>query len=191
MTTPLEFIAHPHGGKILTPLQYPDTYDLTLDEIHEHFVIQAPDRERRERLFLALQLYCLEIWDSFPSASIWVNGSFSTYKAWGPPNDVDIAVGVSVQDIQALQQNGSVDFIAKLESLQTRSVEMNGQNIRVQPGFGLIDGFVYPQGLDPEPTEFGEITQEQYWYFQWSRVRGKDSETLSDLYKGFIKVVKQ
>lgn len=191
MTKPLEFIQHPHGGKILTPLQFPEAYELTLDKIHEHFVTQAPDSEKREKLFLALRLYCIEVWDSFPSASIWVNGSFSTYKAWGPPNDVDIAVGIPLHVLEELQQSGGVDFIAKLSSLQTQSMVVDDQHVRLQPGFGLIDGFIYPQGLDPQSTDSGMMTQEQYWHHQWSRVRGKNSETLPDLYKGFIKVVKQ
>lgn len=151
----------------------------TLDEVYEAFVVAAPHRQVRERIFAALRLYSDRLWEFFPGAPLWINGGFVTHKE-SPPHDVDLAFLTTTQEIERVFSAPS-DAITLL-TLQSVSMKhpFEGNVPRVQPFGGLVDGFFVP-------TDIPEVVQT--WRDRWSVAPNPDGNGYrDDMFKGFVEV---
>lgn len=159
----------------LPPRQQP--YLLTWGEIHEMFVARAPFRERRQRIYSALQLFAESIWELIPDARLWINGGFTTQKDWAAPDDVDVVVlgdAVPPQIKAALLNQG----LLTLEDV-TFSVNAKTMHVSALKTFGgLVDAYL------------ADVRSEEVWRAQWSRVKGPDGKIMDGVKKGFVEVVR-
>lgn len=159
----------------LPPRQQP--YLLTWGEIHEMFVTQAPYRERRQRIFSALQLFADSIWELIPDARLWINGGFTTQKDWAAPEDVDVVIlgnAVPPQTKAALLNQGlltleDVNFSVNAKTMHVPALKTFG---------GLVDSYL------------ADVKSEEVWRAQWSRVRGPDGKVIEGVKKGFVEVIR-
>lgn len=160
----------------LPPSQTP--YLVTMADIHELFVAQAPFRERREVLFAAFEIYAALIWERIPDARIWVDGGFTTHKSWEAPDDVDVVV--VADDVPRTTKGGLVSD--GLLTLQKVTAELNGKDLppvdKLRPFGGLIDAY------------FATSATTQLIKMQFSKVRGPDGLIVPNLSKGILEVTR-
>lgn len=159
----------------LPPQQQP--YLLTWGEVHELFVVKAPYRERRQRIFAALQLFADSVWEIVPDARLWIDGGFTTHKEWGAPEDVDVVIlgnALSPQMKATLLHQGLLTM-EKLD-FQVNSKIMHIPSLR--PFGGLVDAYL------------ADSKREDFWRAQWSRVKGPDGKVIDGLKKGFVEVIR-
>lgn len=152
-------------------------YLFTWGEIHELFVAQAPFRERRERLFNALQLFADSVWDILPGARLWVDGGFVTHKTWAAPEDVDVVIvttQAAPEKKRLLVEQGLLTFSDMKFDVMDTPRSLN----KLRPFGGLVDSY------------FADAKREDIWRLQWSKVRGPDGEIVDGLKKGFVEVVR-
>ncbi|WP_423817428.1 DUF6932 family protein [Rothia nasimurium] len=175
---------------MLAPLQYPGTYDMTLDEIEQYFVTGAPYENERKELMNAFRAYAQTIWRVIPESELLLDGGFCTLKDWAAPEDIDVAFTVPSQYRERVNSDPSLQLV--LTSLFTRTIKdpATGTIRRLRPFADQIDGYMVPLGLPPTNYPgLGLVTQEQYWHHQWSNVKAQDGTVHAGIRKGFIKVV--
>lgn len=144
----------------------------TLPELHLRFVVEAPQRARRQLIFDALAVYAELTWALLPGARLWVDGGFVTHKQ-EPPNDVDVAI--VLDPTVALPVETTEEVVLPLLTMQGVTYVKpapGGYVERLQPFGGLIDGFLALDELD-----------RQFWAGWWSRHEGSEDR------KGFVEVV--
>jgi hypothetical protein len=160
----------------LPPSQAP--YLVTMADIHELFVVQAPFRERREVLFRAFEIYSELIWDRIPYARIWVDGGFTTHKNWAAPDDIDVVV-VADNLAPATKRELVTDGLLTLSNV---AAAFNNQPLpsvaKMRPFGGLIDAY------------FATSSTTQLIKMQFSRVRGPDGLIVPNLSKGILEVTR-
>lgn len=151
----------------------------TFEEIYEHFVENAPFRDRRELIYEALRLYAKVLASEFSDVTLWINGGFVTHKPWAAPKDTDVAAVVPMAEYTNMCS--STDCLRFL-TLQGVMVMLPGTFApvpRIQPMAGLIDGFVVPD--DPSQTAV--------WDHNWSRVIDQNMVLLPPtVRKGYLEV---
>lgn len=151
-----------------------------MDEIREVFVDAAPNRERRELIFEAFDLYARLIWTYWPDARLWVNGGFVTYKD-SAPHDIDVVFLVPSSELTRVLHT-EVDPLGLLTLLGVNADQPRLVAPRVQPFGGLIDSFFCPSDV-PVAVET--------WRDRWSMAPTVDgSGYRTDIEKGFLEVIK-
>jgi hypothetical protein len=154
----------------------PGTHRADLPDIYDRFVLDAPDRQRRELLFGALSTHLRLIQTIIPVGRVWINGSFCTRAAW-PPNDVDVVIHPA--DWQALE--GAPPAIRAslhgLTTLQGVVVTVPPAEIsRLKPMGGAVDAFVCYPG------------HERIWHNRWTTVTDLDGNVITGRMKGYAEV---
>lgn len=164
---------------LLGTLPYsPFPYRATMSDAHDLFVVQAPYREARQRIFDALQVYAACVWGVLPQARLWIDGGFASHKDWEAPEDVDVAI--VVDDINTTERAQLVT--AGLLTLATVSAKIGDVELpefsRLRPMGGLVDSYLATR------------TTRDVYRMQWSRVRGPDREIIEGVLKGFLEVTR-
>ncbi|MBJ8342821.1 hypothetical protein JGU71_28415 [Antrihabitans sp. YC3-6] len=127
-------------------------------EIYEHFVQNAPFRERRELIFRALTLHADMVANVFSNARLWVDGGFVTHKSWAEPEDADVVVVVPQGEIARATEDKNLPLSTMQGVLSTKP---SATTPKLHPMGGLLDVFIQPDVpvlLDP-------------WHRIWSLVR--------------------
>lgn len=124
-----------------------------MDEIEKFFVVNAPCSERRRIVFDAFKIWVTLVRSLAPSAILWVDGGFATYKNV-PPNDIDVAALIKPSEMNGWDESQQRVF----ESLLTGN---HPDGTRFQPMGGLIDGFVAVRG---------DVGQTAVWHDAWSSI---------------------
>jgi|SRR5579871_202772 len=155
----------------------PGIYQAELPDIYERFVLDAPERERRELLFGALTTHLRLIQAIVPAGRAWVNGSFCARVA-RPPHDVDVVIHPG--DWLALQ--GAPPAIRAslygLITLQGVVITVPPADLeRLQPMGGAVDAFVCYPG------------HEHIWHERWAKVTDVDGNVITGKKKGYAEVV--
>lgn len=155
----------------------PGRYPATLDDIYERFVMDAPERPRREILHGAFVTHLMMVRSFIPAGKVWVDGGFSMQKA-APPHDVDVAI---IPDdyaaLAALPVERQIDFLG-LMTLRDVVVGDPGPLYldRIQPVGGALDAFICHPG------------EEYVWHSTWSSVKGTDGKIIPGMTKGYAEV---
>lgn len=155
----------------------PGAHQADLPDLYERFVVDAPERERRELLFGALTTHLRLLRTIIPSGRAWIDGSFCTRTA-RPPNDVDVVIHPS--DWLTLEKSPP-HVRASLYSLTTLQVVSAvlppiADLSRLQPMGGVIDAFVCYPG------------QEDTWRVRWTSVTDADGNVITGKSKGYAEV---
>ncbi|MGN7222381.1 DUF6932 family protein [Curtobacterium flaccumfaciens] len=162
---------------LLPPATHP--YETTLDELHQRFVVEAPFREQRQRVFDALSLYASLVWDSLPTARLRIDGGFITHKTWAAPKDADVVV---VYDRPTPSGGLSAVVRAPLFTMSNLTAVVSDQSVTLDKApvmGGLIDA--YPAPAD-KPAGLA------YWDRLWSNVTGPGKTLLDGERKGYVEV---
>jgi hypothetical protein len=162
---------------MLPPAEHP--YTTTLEELHQRFVVEAPHREQRQRIFSALSLYAELIWVSLPSARLRIDGGFVTHKDWAAPEDADVVV---VYDTPAPSGSLSAIVRAPLFTVSDVSGKVSGQPLNM-PKSAVMGGLI-----DAYPAPAGKPAQLAYWDRMWSNVTGPDKTLVAGERKGYVEV---
>jgi hypothetical protein len=151
----------------------------TMSEVYQVFVVDAPNRDRRELIFGAFRIYAQLLWTHFPDARLWLNGGFVTYKD-AEPHDLDVAFLVDSADLAKVFQEES-DALSLLTFQGVSSQQPVFANIgRLQPFGGLIDSFFVPSDI-PQVVDT--------WKDQWSMASNPAGDGYrNDLFKGYLEV---
>ncbi|OHU52106.1 hypothetical protein BKG83_19825 [Mycobacteroides chelonae] len=174
-----------HGGSLAIPATSGEygtlpvgRHQATLEEIYEHFVENAPFRERRELIYDALRLYAKIVVTEFGHATLWIDGGFVTHKTW-PPNDTDVVTVVPQAEYANMCSSTDCLRYLTLQGVMVAQPETFAPVKRIQPMGGLIDSFVVPD--DPIFTAV--------WDHRWSRVSDQYKNLLpEDVRKGYLEV---
>ncbi|WP_420365888.1 hypothetical protein AAEP80_02860 [Curtobacterium sp. L3-7] len=165
------------GRGLLPPAAHP--YTATLEELHERFVVEAPFREQRQRVFDALSLYAALVWDALPSARLRIDGGFITHRTWAAPEDADVVV---VYDKPT--PPGGLDRVVRASLFTMSDVTAVVANKpaaldKVAVMGGLIDAY-------PAPADKPALLE--YWDRMWSNVTGPGKTLLEGERKGYVEV---
>lgn len=145
----------------------------TLDEVYQRFVVEAPFRDEREKVWAAFRLWCDLVWNLLPDSPMWIDGGFVTHKTWAAPHDVDVAV-VTKQSIY----NQAIDNRWRGQLWTTNNSSDKTQ--RVQPMGGYVDGFPVIRGLH-DPRIFEQT---------WTTVTDQNGDVIKGAVKGYLEVRK-
>ena len=151
-------------------LLIPGRHRATLEQVYDMFVAEAPFRETRERIWAAFDVYQAEVFRMLPSARLWLDGGFVTYKTWAAPKDIDVCIVAPFDEVKAAE----TELPPLLTDITT--------DPRRQPMGGLVDGFVTVPRPHPDSNT-------QYWAQEWSRVRDWSGNEDGSRRKGFVEVV--
>jgi len=156
-----------------------DPYPATLEELHQRFVVEAPFREQRQRVFDALSLYASLVWEALPTARLRIDGGFVTHKPWAAPEDADIVV---VYDRPT--PPGGLDKAVRRPLFTMKDVvsviagrPANLDKVAVMGG--LIDAY-------PVPADKHAVLA--YWDRMWANVTGPGKTLLDGERKGYVEV---
>lgn len=147
----------------------------TLDEVFQHFVLDAPQNThfRRGQIFETLNIHiqlAQEICEGEP-LTVWIDGGFVTHKPENP-EDADIVYFTSPGGLERLLSTRGTP----LWSMDTFRAHRAGDNVRsekLQPMGGLIDSYV---AVDT-------VINRETWKRRWSDSKGVESGV-----KGFLEV---
>nr|WP_209447713.1 hypothetical protein [Rhodococcus qingshengii] len=148
------------------------------------FVDEAPEatRERRELIFDAVQLHIKLLRRLFRGhpVRLWINGGFTTHKAW-TPRDADLAVIVPPEAYSKAEK----DVALPLWTLSDVEATRGTKGIRVvTPKMhtmgGLTDAYVF---RSDRPHAIELIRRD------WSLVKTKDGTTVPGQAKGIVEVL--
>jgi hypothetical protein len=144
----------------------------SIDEVEQHFVVDAPFPDERRRIFDAFLVWAGGVGALLPGARCWIDGGFVTHKTWAAPQDVDVVVFATADAVNALRESDQ-------QLLMSMMTQHGSGTARVQPMAGLVDGFL---GLrnDPDRT--------LYWRNLWSNVKDSDGSKVDAVQKGFLEV---
>lgn len=148
----------------------PGRHRTTLPEIEQFFVEEAPCSEHRRRVFTAFTTWVELLRGLSPSAILWINGGFATYKN-EPPKDVDVAALIGKNDINSWTAGQQVTF-------ETLLTDVRSDGTRLQPMGGLVDGFYAVRG---------DIDQSVVWHESWSAVYVNGVQSVGES-KGYLEV---
>lgn len=143
-------------------------------DVFVRFVNSAPHRDRRTRIFSALDLYVEQALRVLPGTRFWVDGGFVTHKTEAP-KDVDVVMVVDRATVGTV----SLDDLAPLLTFQGGTAQALGLTLtfgRLQPFGGLVDGFL---AFHDDPNQL------HYWHNQWSGVKGEPTAV-----KGYLEVTR-
>src|SRR5690348_14256715 len=87
----------------------PGRHRTTLPEIEKFFVDEAPCSEHRRTVFTAFTTWVDLLRGLSPSAILWINGGFTTYKN-EPPKDADVAALIGKNDMNSWTVSQQVRF---------------------------------------------------------------------------------
>ena len=145
----------------------------TFDEIRAKLVDGAPHSDARRLIFDALVVYADLVWRLLPTATLWVDGGFVTWKP-DPPHDVDVLIVVepttpvvSVDDLAPLLTHREVNY----------ELPIRGFVSRLQPMGGLVDGWL---------TSSGNQDMMSFWDGWWSTLEDVGTGEL----KGYLEVTR-
>jgi hypothetical protein len=167
---------------LLPPSSAP--YPATLDEIRQRFVAEAPEatRDRRERIFTALNLHIGELRRAFATRPrFWLSGGFVTHKTWNP-RDADIFVIASSPDEIARASREPMVPLWTLSGVTAR-IGANGREVdspKLHTCLGLTDACVV-DGSDPWAVEL----QRRFC----GNVKASNGDILEGVEKGFVEVI--
>jgi hypothetical protein len=154
-------------------------HQATFEEVYEHFVENAPFRDRRELIYEALRLYAKVVAGEVSDVTFWINGGFVTHKPWAPPNDADVVAVIPMVDYANMCSSTDCLRLLTLQGVIVANPRTTGVVPRIQPMVGLIDGFVAPD--DPIQTAV--------WDHDWSRVTDQHKNLLPpSVRKGYLEV---
>ncbi|WP_399939897.1 DUF6932 family protein [Streptomyces sp. BBFR25] len=173
-----------HGGHSLIPPLTPGgmlpvgRHPATLEEIHDVFVVNAPHRDHRQRLYSALELYVGLVRDLLPQATLWVDGGFCTHKPT-PPKDIDLVLVASSRLTRHFDEEEwrRMNQLLTLQNLSAQTPPTRAS--RVQPMGGLIDAFLIEED---DPADIA------LWDYNWSLVKGDDGKIIEGERKGYLGV---
>lgn len=148
----------------------PGRHRTTLLEIEKFFVADAPCAVHRKSVFAAFTIWVDLLRDLSPTAILWINGGFATYKT-EPPKDVDVAALISKTEMNSWTEDQQMSF----DSLLT-TIRPDGS--RLQPMGGLVDGFYAVRG---------DIDQSVVWHDSWSSVYMNGVKSAGES-KGYLEV---
>lgn len=154
-------------------------YLATLEEVHQVFVVEAPHSKRRQLIFDAFIIYSALLWDYFPSAVLWLNGGFVTYKD-APPHDLDVAFLVEQAELRRVFGNDP-GALSLLTHQGVSAAQPKFENLRrLQPFGGLIDSFMVPADVEAAVGT---------WRDRWSMAPTPAGDGYrEDLLKGYLEV---
>lgn len=154
----------------------PGAHRAEMPDLYDRFVLDAPNRQRREILFGALTTHLQILRMIIPAGMMWIDGSFCTRRQL-PPDDVDVVVHPA--DWEALK-GVSAETKARLYALLTlQDVAAREPPVdlsRLQPVGGALDAYLCYPG------------QEATWDYQWSKVLNADGSVIADRKKGYAEV---
>ncbi|GFG72727.1 DUF6932 family protein [Mycobacterium botniense] len=159
----------------------PNPYPATLNEIHQRFVLEAPEqtRERRSLIFEALRLHVAMMRRLFKHCRIWLAGGFVTHKA-DPPRDADLAFLLPARLMShALSQTALPLWTLADVTGRIGAGGPLGLTPRLQPCLGLTDSFL---------VNSESLANVEYWRRLWSSVIDR-SGAATVRTKGFVEVV--
>lgn len=145
-------------------------YVVNLEDVHKRFVVDAPYRESREQLWIAFKAWHQQATAYFPGATVFLDGSFVTWKPWEPPQDVDVTIFARKEQFLALEP-------WKRPDLFTMPIE--GTDRVRKPQNGLVDANWATIGM-PERVE--------YWTEFYSSMRDQNGKIMEQSTKGFLEV---
>lgn len=148
----------------------PGRHRTTLPEIEEFFVDAAPCTAQRRTVFTAFTTWVELLRGLSPTAILWINGGFATYKP-EPPKDVDVAALINKNDINQWTGDQQVTF-------ETLLTEVRPGKARIQPMGGLVDGFFAIRG---------DVDQSVVWHETWSSVYVNGVKIVGES-KGYLEV---
>ena len=169
------------GGTVIPALTQsgllpPGRHPATMAEIKDFFVEQAPNVDRRRRIFRAFELYAEVIGDVLERGTFWVDGGFCSHKS-APPEDIDLAV--LIDPALPLTDKDHERLVPLFTLQEVQSGMPQAWADRVQPMGGLIDSFAVMAGV---------AAQEEYWHETWSKVKGPDGQLIPGAVKGYLEV---
>jgi hypothetical protein len=148
----------------------------TIDELYERCVLDAPNQDRREELFMVLRTFIDITRRIIGAATLWIDGGFVTSKP-APPFDIDLLI-IPADWAQLNTAAGrDRDRIYGLLTLQDIIV---GHPLylgfeRIQPFAGELDSFLCYPG------------QEADWDLTWSAVKW-NGVLVPGMLKGYVEV---
>lgn len=138
-------------------------------DIEDFFVKQAPCAAKRSQIFAAFRIWIDQLKSLSPTAILWIDGGFVTYKDV-PPKDVDVAALVSPRELNSWSADQQELFMSLMTDV--------GPGTRVQPMAGLVDGFFAVKG---------DVDQTLVWDKTWSAVY-VDGHPVVGESKGYLEV---
>ena len=157
----------------------PGRHPATLAEVEALFVLAAPNRARRERLWTAMSLHMDAVRDTFGPVIVWIDGGFVTHKA-PAPDDVDLVYVVPAME---LERAYNLDAAKVLHLLTLKDLVVGDPGPlgldRLQPVTGLVDAFVVAAEL---------VDNLAYWDWAWSLVKAGDGSIIDGAHKGYVEV---
>nr|WP_143173358.1 hypothetical protein [Nocardiopsis flavescens] len=151
---------------------------MSVEEIYETFVENAPHRQAREVIFDAFKLHFSLIRKILASGTLWIDGGFCTHKA-EEPKDIDIFIVVDPSVASRVTPEQEDQLMQLLTLQQVFSGAPRTALDRVQPMGGLVDCFL---ALSTDADALKEFDQ------LWSSVKGADGETVPGVTKGYLEV---
>jgi hypothetical protein len=100
------------------PLLPPGLHDVTVAELDNHFLSEFSDSVTRPGLIAGLRAFLDALRRVGVTCEVWIDGSFSTYKL--DPNDVDLVVFASPQDLDQLDPDKQEFFAGLMDRLDAR-----------------------------------------------------------------------
>lgn len=154
----------------------PGTHAASMPDLYERFVLDAPERPRRELLYAALDLHLRLVQTIIPAGKVWIDGSFCT-RAQQPPDDVDVVIHPADWNaLQGVPAEAKARLYALL-TLQDVAARVPPVDLsRLQPVGGVLDAYLCYPG------------HEAVWDGQWSRVLGADGSVVDGAKKGYAEV---
>ncbi|UGT90728.1 hypothetical protein [Mycobacterium ostraviense] len=150
-------------------------YTATLDEIHDWFVVRAPNQESRIRRFDALCLHLSLLNEMGGPSPVWLGGGFISHNAQTSPG---IRLVYLCEDRERLRTLLRDDGVYQLLTLQTVFAEkpMMVSIAELRPVGGLVDAYL------------ASPARRVFWATWLSMITRLDGSTLPGTRQGFVEV---
>ncbi|QIK62358.1 hypothetical protein G7068_12105 [Leucobacter viscericola] len=154
-------------------------YELTLDEMHQAFVVNAPFPEDRSLLFEAFVVYLKQTRSIVPDRRVWVDGSFVSLRQDRPPNDLDLVLIINQPTRLQRQELAGRGLLTMSEA----SFKIDGVDIPVRQKLAPYGGM-----LDAYQADASKQNDVARWEVQWSTPKDDDGHLDFSREKGFVEV---
>ncbi|KAA1251356.1 hypothetical protein F0Q45_04655 [Mycobacterium simiae] len=150
-------------------------YTASLDEVHDCFVVRAPNQESRIRRFDALSLHLSLLYEMGGPSPVWLGGGFVSHNAETVPG---IQLVYLCEDREHLRRLLSTDGVYQLLTLQTVFAEkpMMVSIAGLRPVGGLVDAYL------------ASPARQVFWATRLSMITRPDGSTIPGTRKGFVEV---
>lgn len=162
----------------------PGIHASTLEEVYARFVQGAPEstRERRHLIYRALELHLDLVRRLLRGHSwkVWIDGGFTTDKAWKSPRDVDLLVITSPEAVAAADRDAAIPMWT-LGNVTGQRGDSGPTMVteKLHCMGGLVDAYL----IDSDSPYQLELMRRHF-----ASVKGPHGEIVGGATKGFVEV---